>query len=260
MTVDVDAETAPSCAAGPGGEGELHRSLQAFVDRERVADPAAVRAVQPADLGYALHRLLPETATTWRGCCPAAKAGSRRRCGRRCALTPLPAAKVLCVLGFGDSITSADCVPVVLRPQPADDGVHQQSIWSSGCRRRSAARPDRRRACPRDGVAARGDGRRRSASAAAIGPRAEDARPGLRDSGSPASRGRLVTDPGGSGGAVAMPDGRRRARDPAGRRRRGVGRLGGRRRTAGASRRLPARPRRAAGAARSVRCVVRALR
>ena len=34
------------------------------------------------------------------------------------SLTPLPAAKVLCVLGFGDSITSAECVPVVLRHDP----------------------------------------------------------------------------------------------------------------------------------------------
>ncbi|MDX6550039.1 MAG: hypothetical protein QOJ31_723, partial [Gaiellales bacterium] len=34
------------------------------------------------------------------------------------SLTQLPKAKVLCVLGFGDSVSSADCVPVVLRHGP----------------------------------------------------------------------------------------------------------------------------------------------
>ena len=70
-------------AARPGREGELHRALQAFVDTNELAIRRRFGRFTRQISGYALHRLLPETATTSPGCCAAAKADSRRRCGRR---------------------------------------------------------------------------------------------------------------------------------------------------------------------------------
>ena len=63
------------------------------------------------------------------------------------------------MLGFADSITSAECVPVVLRAQSADDGVdqHRPGRPAAG---RGARRRDRGRSAGGTGLAAGGDGRR----------------------------------------------------------------------------------------------------
>ena len=68
--------------------------------------------------GYALHRLLPQYGYDVARLLCGSEGGFAATLQATVSLTPLPAAKVLCVLGFGDSITSADCVPVVLRHSP----------------------------------------------------------------------------------------------------------------------------------------------
>jgi len=105
-------------SSGPGREGELHRQLQAFVDRHELAIRRRFGQFTRQISGYALHRLLPENSYDVTGLLCGSEGGFATTLQATLSLTPLPAAKVLCVLGFGDSISSADCVPVVLRHDP----------------------------------------------------------------------------------------------------------------------------------------------
>ncbi|GAA1561023.1 FAD-binding and (Fe-S)-binding domain-containing protein [Kribbella sancticallisti] len=105
-------------ASRPGREGELHRALQAFVDRHELLIGRRFGQFSRQISGYALHRLLPAHGYDVARLLCGSEGGFAATLQATVALTPLPAAKVLCVLGFGDSITSADCVPVVLRHGP----------------------------------------------------------------------------------------------------------------------------------------------
>ena len=133
--------------------------------------------------------------------------------------------------GFADSVTSAECVPVVLAHSPLTmESINIDLVDRlPGEVRRAATEAG----CPRDEPGCWWRWAARTGAAAAMS--AEKMLDALRDSGSPAI-GIPGHRPGGSGGAVAVPDGRRRAGDPPRRRRRGVGRLGGRGRTAGTPR------------------------
>jgi len=105
-------------ASRSGREGELHRALQAFVDRNELLIRRRFGQFTRQISGYALHRLLPEYGYNVAGLLSGSEGGLAATLRATVALTPLPKAKVLCVLGFGDSITSADCVPIVLRHGP----------------------------------------------------------------------------------------------------------------------------------------------
>jgi FAD/FMN-containing dehydrogenase/Fe-S oxidoreductase len=105
-------------AERPGREGELHRSLQAFVDAHELAIRRRFGRFTRQISGYALHRLLPEHGYDVVGLLCGSEGGFAATLQATVALTPLPAARVLCVLGFTDSIASAECVPVVLAHSP----------------------------------------------------------------------------------------------------------------------------------------------
>ncbi|RDH75960.1 FAD-binding oxidoreductase [Mycolicibacterium moriokaense] len=105
-------------AARPGREGELHRSLQAFVDDNELAIGRRFGRFTRQISGYALHRLLPEHGYDVAGLLCGSEGGFAATLRATVALTPLPGARVLCVLGFSDSVTSAECVPVVLAHSP----------------------------------------------------------------------------------------------------------------------------------------------
>ena len=110
--------TRDELARRSGREGELHRSLQAFADRHDVAIRRRFGRFTRQISGYALHRLLPENGYDVAGLLCGSEGGFAATLRATVALTPLPAARVLCVLGFTDSVTSAECVPVVLAHSP----------------------------------------------------------------------------------------------------------------------------------------------
>lgn len=116
-TVD-DVGNRQELARRAGREGELHRQLQTFVDRHELVIRRRFGQFTRQISGYALHRLLPENGYDVAGLLCGSEGGFATTLQATVSLTPLPAAKMLCVLGFGDSITSAECVPVVLRHDP----------------------------------------------------------------------------------------------------------------------------------------------
>ncbi|RZT26801.1 FAD/FMN-containing dehydrogenase [Kribbella sp. VKM Ac-2569] len=125
LTLDsgISTGTAPEAvlaelAARPGREGELHRALQAFVGRNELLIRRRFGQFTRQISGYALHRLLPENGYNVAGLLAGSEGGLAATLRATVQLVELPKAKVLCVLGFADSITSADCVPVVLRHAP----------------------------------------------------------------------------------------------------------------------------------------------
>lgn len=105
-------------AARVGREGELHRSLQTFIDEHELAIRRRFGRFTRQISGYALHRLLPENGYDVAGLLCGSEGGFAATLQATLALTPLPSARVLCVLGFSDSVTSAECVPVVLAHSP----------------------------------------------------------------------------------------------------------------------------------------------
>ena len=105
-------------AERPGREGELHRSLQAFADAHDLAIRRRFGRFTRQISGYALHRLLPENGYDVAGLLCGSEGGFAATLRATVALTQLPSARVLCVLGFSDSVTSAECVPVVLAHSP----------------------------------------------------------------------------------------------------------------------------------------------
>ncbi|MFC5264286.1 FAD-binding and (Fe-S)-binding domain-containing protein [Kribbella qitaiheensis] len=177
-------------AARPGREGEIHRALQAFVDRHELLIGRRFGQFSRQISGYALHRLLPRHGYDVARLLAGSEGGFAATLQATVRLTPLPAAKVLCVLGFADSITSADCVPVVLRHGP----LTMESINSDLVERLPA---EVREAAVHAGLPA---GRAwllvelGGSDQAAATIAAEKMLEELRDSGSPATAS-LVTDP-----------------------------------------------------------------
>ena len=105
-------------ASRTGREGELHRSLQAFVDEHELVIRRRFGQFTRQISGYALHRLLPEHGYDVAGLLCGSEGGFAATLRATLALTPLPTARVLCVLGFPDSVSSAECVSVVLAQSP----------------------------------------------------------------------------------------------------------------------------------------------
>ena len=178
-------------ARKPGREGELHRQLMTFVDQHELLIRRRFGQFTRQISGYALHRLLPENGYDVVGLLCGSEGGFATTLQATVALTALPAAKVLCVLGFGDSIASAECVSVVLRHDP----LTMESINIDLVERL----PDEVRAAAIEAglpagrawlLVEMGGDDHASAEAAA-----EKMLEELRDSGSPATAS-LVTDPG----------------------------------------------------------------
>jgi Fe-S oxidoreductase/FAD/FMN-containing dehydrogenase len=105
-------------ATTEGRAGEIDRALHGLVERNELLIRRRFGQFSRQISGYALHRLLPEYGFDVARLMCGSEGGFAGTLQATVALTPLPAAKVLCVLGFTDSITSADCVPVVLRHGP----------------------------------------------------------------------------------------------------------------------------------------------
>ncbi|MBX7446642.1 FAD-binding protein [Mycolicibacterium sp. 3033] len=102
----------------PGAEGELHRHLTGFVDTHETVIRRRFGQFTRQISGYALHELLPERGYNVAALLCGSEGGFAATLRATVALTPLPAARVLCVLGFADSIASAECVPTVLAHSP----------------------------------------------------------------------------------------------------------------------------------------------
>ncbi|WP_405065764.1 FAD-binding protein [Kribbella sp. NBC_01510] len=117
MTVGSTGDRA-ECAARLGREGEVHRALQALVDRNELLIRRRFGQFSRQISGYALQRLLPEYGYNVAALLSGSEGGLAATLRATVRLSELPKAKVLCVLGFGDSISSADCVPIVLRHHP----------------------------------------------------------------------------------------------------------------------------------------------
>ncbi|MET9272879.1 FAD-binding and (Fe-S)-binding domain-containing protein [Kribbella sp. NPDC003557] len=117
-TADPGPDVRAALARRPGREGELHRALQAFAERNELLIRRRFGQFTRQISGYALHRLLPEYGYNVAGLLAGSEGGLAATLRATVRLMELPKAKVLCVLGFADSITSADCVPVVLRHAP----------------------------------------------------------------------------------------------------------------------------------------------
>ncbi|MBV9843996.1 MAG: FAD-binding oxidoreductase, partial [Kutzneria sp.] len=119
-----------------GRRGEIHTALREFTTRHmallRRRFPALPRRVS----GYGLDHLLPE-----RGVHVARSlVGSEGTCavvlGATVDLVPLPAARVLLVLGYPDTPTAADAVPAILPHRPATvEGIDQHLVDSASGRR-----------------------------------------------------------------------------------------------------------------------------
>lgn len=102
----------------PGAEGELHRHLTGFVDTHETVIRRRFGQFTRQISGYALHELLPDRGYNVAALLCGSEGGFAATLRATVALTPLPAARVLCVLGFADSIASAECVPTVLAHSP----------------------------------------------------------------------------------------------------------------------------------------------
>src|SRR6266704_4259781 len=211
------AEAAARAIAAGGRAGELHAALRALAADGEATIRGALGRFPRQVSGYALEHLLPERGFDL----ARALVGSEGTCAvvlqAGIALIEPPAARALVLVGFDDLPAAADEAPAILEHGPlACEGIDVEILDT--VRRR----------------AGRGAGQGRPA--------------GARAGGDPGRQGdALGRRPAHPARPVADPRGRRRAGDPPARRPRGVARLGGRRGATGATRRLPARVRCAAG-------------
>ncbi len=127
----------------PGREGELHRALQAFADEHELMIRRRFGHVHAADLRLRAASVTARARLRRRrvavrqrrrirgdaaGNCRADAAAERRT--RFCVYSASPT-----------PITSAECVPVVLAAQPADDGVDQHRPGRPAARAGTSRRP-----------------------------------------------------------------------------------------------------------------------
>jgi len=238
-------------AALPGRQGEIHRGLQTIAARDSLLITRRFSTMKRRISGYALDRLLPSHGYDVARFLSGSEGSLAVTLRASLNLVELPAATVLLVLGFTDSVAAADCVPIVLPHGP----LTMESI--------NATLVDR---LPREVRAA--------AVAAGLPPGSawllvemagaddDDAIRAARAVIAAGSARHLLRRhrPGGPGSALAVPARQHRTGNPAQRRRRSLGRLGGRGRPPGAAGDVSARAGRAPGRARLVRRVIRPLR
>ncbi|MDY6999685.1 MAG: FAD-binding and (Fe-S)-binding domain-containing protein, partial [Actinomycetota bacterium] len=116
-TLTAHGDRAELCAQ-PGRVGELHRALTGFADAHETEIRRRFGRFTRQISGYALHELLPERGYNVAALLCGSEGGFAATLRATVALTPLPGARVLCVLGFADSVASAECVPAVLAHHP----------------------------------------------------------------------------------------------------------------------------------------------
>jgi len=129
-------------AVAGGRIGALYAGLDALVTRHLALIRQRLTQFPRRVSGYNVDKLLPE-----HGCHVArALVGSEGTCatvlGATVRLVPLPAVRVLLVLGFADAFTAADVVPAILPHRPLTvEGINAQlvarlpdTVWGSGRR------------------------------------------------------------------------------------------------------------------------------
>ena len=195
LEVPGDGEDAaarrPLLASRPGREGEIHRGLQAVVDTHELVVRRRFGRFSRQISGYPLQRLLPEHGYDVARLLCGTEGGLAATLRATVALTPLPAAKVLCVLGFPDAPTAAGSVPTVLPHGPLTiESINQALVGRLPGEVRDAAV---RAGLPegRDWLLVEVGGPDATAARRTAQAMLDD----LRDSGSPAAAS-LITDPG----------------------------------------------------------------
>ena len=118
VLADGSLLTVDGCELRGARAGELDGALRGLVQRNELLIRRRFGQFSRQISGYALQWLLPEYGFDVAKLLCGTEGGFAGTLQATVALTPLPAAKVLCVLGFADSIGAADCVPVVLRHRP----------------------------------------------------------------------------------------------------------------------------------------------
>jgi len=110
--------SARDLAGRPGREGEIHRALQEVVARDSLLIARRFSDLRRRISGYALDRLLPEHGYDVGRFLAGSEGTLAVTLRATMNLVELPAATVLLVLGFPDSVAAADCVPLVLPHGP----------------------------------------------------------------------------------------------------------------------------------------------
>ncbi|MDQ1536099.1 MAG: hypothetical protein QOE58_492, partial [Actinomycetota bacterium] len=119
LTAPSDRLVSPvELAALPGREGEIHRGLQSVAARDSLLITRRFSTMKRRISGYALDRLLPTHGYDVARFLSGTEGTLAVTLRARLNLVELPAATVLLVLGFTDSVAAADCVPVVLPHGP----------------------------------------------------------------------------------------------------------------------------------------------
>ena len=102
----------------PGRAGELARALLALADEEALLIGRQFGRFSRQISGYALQHLLPERGHDLARLLCGSEGTLATTLRATVALTPLPSAKALLVLGFPDAVTAADSVPLMLPHEP----------------------------------------------------------------------------------------------------------------------------------------------
>ncbi|MGI8414628.1 MAG: FAD-linked oxidase C-terminal domain-containing protein [Nakamurella sp.] len=102
----------------PGTGGRVNRSLLELVDRHELLIRRRFGQFSRQISGYPLHRLLPENGYDVARLLSGTEGTLVTTLGATVALTPLPAAKTLLALGFPNSPSAADSVPLLLQHHP----------------------------------------------------------------------------------------------------------------------------------------------
>nr|WP_198942796.1 FAD-binding and (Fe-S)-binding domain-containing protein [Actinophytocola xanthii] len=119
VELDVVRYDGTRLTVGRGHEdSEVHRALRALADANLAVLRTEFGRLGRQVSGYPLHQLLPENGRDL----AKALVGTEGTCvvvlGATVRLVPVPATRVLLVLGFSDDIAAADAVPAVLPYQP----------------------------------------------------------------------------------------------------------------------------------------------
>ena len=130
-TPRAKADQAAAARPGSGPAAELHARLDGFTERHLALIRRRLAQFPRRVSGYNLDRLLPEHGRH----VARALVGSEGTCatvlGATVGLVPLPAARVLLVLGFPDAFAAADAVPAILPHRPLTvEGINDQLVAS----------------------------------------------------------------------------------------------------------------------------------
>ncbi|HEY0450462.1 FAD-binding and (Fe-S)-binding domain-containing protein [Actinophytocola sp.] len=136
------AEELDRRAALPGREGEIHTALRDLAGANLAVLRTELGKLGRQVSGYPLHQLLPENGRDL----AKALVGTEGTCvvvlGATVRLAPVPATRVLLVLGFPDDIAAADAVPAILPHGPLTVESMDERILALRDARSADHRPD----------------------------------------------------------------------------------------------------------------------